>query len=205
MELTGYTKVDGYEDQDGEHEDGDYVVMDEVYFDWWLGVPKSEGVDSIPATVENYMQQYTTYYEEVDGVQVERRIYLYDAVRCFRFMNPDVTTLYDPNIRFGVNPLYQNIAPFTERMLEYLRSLANPSDGSKPQLAIHTKIVDVQINDDNVYENMSWVLAKMGISKISFDDNASALYSEIKDKYPIYVTRDMTKARKCRTREVSLL
>ena len=150
MELTGYTKVDGYEDQDGEHPDGDYVVMDEVYFDWWLGVPKSEGVDSIPATVENYMQQYTTYYEEVDGVQVERRIYLYDAVRCFRFMNPDVTTLYDPNIRFGVNPLYQNIAPFTERMLEYLRSLANPTDGSKPQLAIHTKIVDVQINDDNV-------------------------------------------------------
>lgn len=150
MELTGYTKVDGYEDQDGEHPDGDYVVMDEVYFDWWLGVPKSEGVDSIPATVENYMQQYTTYYEEVDGVQVERRIYLYDAVRSFRFMNPDVTTLYDPNIRFGVNPLYQNIPAFTERMLEYLRSLANPTDGSKPQLAIHTKIVDVQINDDNV-------------------------------------------------------
>lgn len=26
-----------------------------------------------------------------------------------------------------------------------------------------------QINDDNVYENISWVLAKMGISKISFD------------------------------------
>ena len=150
MELTGYTKKEGYEDQDGEHESGDYVVMDEVYFDWWLGVPKSEGVDSIPATVENYMRQYTTYYEEVDGVQVERRIYLYDAVRCFRFMNPDAVTLYDPNIKFGSNPLYQNIAPFTERMLEYLRSLANPTDGSKPQLAIHTKIVDVQINDDNV-------------------------------------------------------
>lgn len=150
MELTGYTKKEGYEDQDGEHEDGDYVVMDEVYFDWWLGVPKSEGVDSIPATVENYMQQYTTYYEEVDGEQVERRIYLYDAVRCFRFMNPDATTLYDPNIKFGVNPLYQNIPAFTERMLEYLRSLANPADGSKPQLYVHTKIVDVQINDDNV-------------------------------------------------------
>ena len=150
MELTGYTKKEGYEDQDGEHESGDYVVMDEVYFDWWLGVPKSEGVDSIPATVENYMRQYTTYYEEVDGEQVERRIYLYDAVRCFRFMNPDAVTLYDPNIKFGSNPLYQNIAPFTERMLEYLRSLANPADGSKPQLYVHTKIVDVQINDDNV-------------------------------------------------------
>lgn len=28
---------------------------------------------------------------------------------------------------------------------------------------------NTQINDDNVYENMSWVLNKMGISKISFD------------------------------------
>ena len=150
MELTGYTKKEGYVDQDGEHEDGEYVVMDEVYFDWWMGVPKSEGVDSIPATVENYMRQYTTYYEEVDGEQVERRIYLYDAVRCFRFMNPDATTLYDPNIKFGSNPLYQNIAPFTERMLEYMRSLANPADGSKPQLYIHTKIVDIEINDENI-------------------------------------------------------
>lgn len=31
---------------------------------------------------------------------------------------------------------------------------------------------------------------------LSFDDSASALYDEIKDKYPIVLTRDMTKARK---------
>jgi len=31
---------------------------------------------------------------------------------------------------------------------------------------------------------------------LSFDENASALYNEIKDKYPIVLTRDMTKARK---------
>ena len=31
---------------------------------------------------------------------------------------------------------------------------------------------------------------------LSFDDSASALYSEIKDKYPIVLTRDMAKARK---------
>ena len=31
---------------------------------------------------------------------------------------------------------------------------------------------------------------------LSFDDNASTLYREIKDRYPIYLTRDMTKARK---------
>ena len=31
---------------------------------------------------------------------------------------------------------------------------------------------------------------------LSFDDNATALYEEIKDKYPIVLTRDMAKARK---------
>ncbi len=31
---------------------------------------------------------------------------------------------------------------------------------------------------------------------LSFDENAAALYSEIKDKYPIVLTRDMAKARK---------
>ena len=31
---------------------------------------------------------------------------------------------------------------------------------------------------------------------LSFDDNAAALYEEIKDKYPIVLTRDMAKARK---------
>lgn len=31
---------------------------------------------------------------------------------------------------------------------------------------------------------------------LSFDENASALYNEIKDKYPIVLTRDMAKARK---------
>ncbi|MBQ6049910.1 MAG: hypothetical protein IJL35_04830 [Bacteroidaceae bacterium] len=150
MELAGYTRLDGYTDENGVHHPGDPVILPEVYFDWWMGVPKSEGVDSIPATVENYMKQYTTYTETVEGETVERKLYLYDAVRCFRFMNPDVTSLYSPNIKFGQNPLYANIPAFTPRMLEYMRSLANPSDGSKPQLYIHTKIVDVEINEENV-------------------------------------------------------
>ena len=33
-------------------------------------------------------------------------------------------------------------------------------------------------------------------SLLSFDDNAATLYNEIKDKYPIVLTRDMAKARK---------
>ena len=148
MELAGYTREEGYVDEDGVHHPGDYVLMHDVYFDWWMGLPKSDdNPDGVPATVENYMQQYITYTE--DGV--EKRLYLYDAVRCFRFMNPDITDINSPNIRLGQNPLYTNIPAFTQRMLDYLRSLASPSDGSKPQLFIHTQIVDIQINEDNVF------------------------------------------------------
>lgn len=32
---------------------------------------------------------------------------------------------------------------------------------------------------------------------LCFDENASKLYAKIKDKYPIVLTRDMAKARKC--------
>ena len=148
MELAGYTREDGYVDEDGVHHPGDYVLMHDVYFDWWMGLPKSEeNPDGVPATVENYMQQYITFME--DGV--EKRLYLYEAVRCFRFMNPDITDINSPNIRLGQNPLYHNIPAFTQRMLDYLRSLASPADGSKPQLFIHTQIVDIQINDDNIF------------------------------------------------------
>ena len=148
MELAGYTRTEGYVDENGEHQPGDYVLMHDVYFDWWMGLPKSDAnPDGVPATVENYMQQYITYTE--DGL--EKRLYLYDAVRCFRFMNPDITDINSPNIRLGQNPLYTNIPAFTQRMLDYLRSLASPSDGSKPQLFIHTQIVDIQINEDNVF------------------------------------------------------
>ena len=147
MELAGYTREDGYIDEDGVHHPGDYVLMHDVYFDWWMGLPKSEdNPEGVPATVENYMQQYTT----IDGDD-NNRIYLYDAVRCFRFMNPDITDINSPNIRLGQNPLYSNIPEFTQQMLDYLRSLASPADGSKPQLFIHTQIVDIQINEENVF------------------------------------------------------
>ena len=151
MELTGYAKPKPENNENDPYpgyEPGELIILPEVYFDWWMGIPKSEtNPDGVAATVENYMQQHITYTEN----GIEKELYLYDAVRCFRFMNPDVTSLYSPNIRFGQNPLYQNIPAFTPRMLEYMRSLANPADGSKPQLYIHTKIVDVQISEENVF------------------------------------------------------
>ncbi len=156
MELTGY-KAQPAEPGSGEeplpedpypgYNPGDLIVLPEVYFDWWMGIPKSEtNPEGVPATVENYLQQYTTYTE--DGQ--EQRLYLFEALRCFRFRNPDVTSLYSPSILFGQNPLYQDIPAFTPRMLDYLRSLANPSDGSEPQLYIHTQIVDIKIDDAHI-------------------------------------------------------
>ena len=156
MELTGY-KAQPAEPGSGEeplpedpypgYNPGDLIVLPEVYFDWWMGIPKSEtNPEGVPATVENYRQQYTTYTEDGE----EKRLYLFEALRCFRFRNPDVTSLYSPSILFGQNPLYQDIPAFTPRMLDYLRSLANPTDGSEPQLYIHTQIVDIKIDDAHI-------------------------------------------------------
>ena len=151
MELTGYTKSDGdYTDDEGTHEAGDLVVLDEVYFDWWMGVPAKDGQPSIPATEENYRNQYIM---ASDGVT---RIWLYDAVKSFRFMNPGATSLYDSNIKFGQNPLYDaaTVQPFTHEMLDYLRSLAYPADGSEPQLYIHSKIVDIKVDERHIVDEI---------------------------------------------------
>ena len=112
MELAGYTRTEGYVDENGEHQPGDYVLMHDVYFDWWMGLPKSDAnPDGVPATVENYMQQYITYTE--DGL--EKRLYLYDAVRCFRFMNPDITDINSTNINFSTSRSFFTINHFYQR------------------------------------------------------------------------------------------
>ena len=152
MELTGYAKpkpdnYDPEEDPYAEYDPGDLIELPEVYFDWWMGIPKSETYpNGVPATVENYRDQHISYME--DGIQKD--LYLWEAVKCFRFRNPDATSLYSPTIQYGQNPLYPDIPAFTPKMMEYLRSLANPTDGSEPQLYIHTKIVDIKIDDEHI-------------------------------------------------------
>ena len=159
MELTGYAKPEGYTDpvSGDEYDPGELVVLDDVYFDWWMGIPKSEGIaegqpgynPGVAATVENYLEQSKV----IDGETIR----LYDAVKAFRFTNPHATSLYEPDIKFGINPLYAGsgqVQPFTEKMLQYMRELANPSDGSRPQLYIHTKIVDIKIDESTIVEEI---------------------------------------------------
>ncbi len=133
MELTGISNstqtLDG-----ASYEEGDDVVLKDVYFDWWMGKPGT------PATVENYK-------EENNGDTGSNRIDLYTAMKAFRYVNPNATSLYSPDIKLGTNPDYSSYE-FTNAMLTYLRSLANPSDGSAPQLILHSKLVDVHVTSD---------------------------------------------------------
>ncbi|MCR4809947.1 MAG: T9SS type A sorting domain-containing protein [Prevotella sp.] len=157
MELAGYTKTDDYIDENGNHQAGEYVTLSDVYFDWWMGIPKTDYLQptdpnynpGVPGTVENYLQQSKV----IDGETIR----LYDAVKAFRFTNPHATSLYDPDIKYGINPLYAGsgqVQPFTEKMLQYMRELANPSDGSRPQLYIHTKIVDIKIDESTIVDEI---------------------------------------------------
>ncbi len=128
MELTGI-----------DYEHGEDVAVEEVYFDWWLGDPSTTPITY--ATLENYETQHTT----INGQQ----IYLKEALRNFRLLNPNVTNINSSSIKVGDNPSYPG-HEFTAEMLQYIRSLASPADGSKPQLVLHTKIVDIEVSDDMI-------------------------------------------------------
>lgn len=125
MELTGIAKAGNTEAEEGEE-----VVIKNAYFDWWLGKPGTI------ATVENY------YYEN-NGNGID----LYTALRRFRLVYPTATSLFSSDIVAATNPNYEN-EPFTQEMLDYLRSLAKPADGSNPQLIIHQKVVEIHASDD---------------------------------------------------------
>ncbi len=122
IQLAGYTFT-----EDGDEE---VYVLDDVNFDWWIGTDKNT-----PGTVEEYKAATNS-----DGT-----IRLYDAMKSFRLMNPNATDLYT-NIQLGSNDLYHD--EFTQEMLDYLRELANPSDGSTPRLILNSKLVDVNLSQD---------------------------------------------------------
>ncbi|MBQ9232035.1 MAG: hypothetical protein IJ190_12805 [Prevotella sp.] len=116
-----------------EKDDGKDVVMQDVYFDWWVGTANTK------ATIENY-QNLTS-----DG-----GVSLQEAIKNFRLMNPDATSLFSDDIKLGKNSLYSAMTEFTQEMLDYLRELSQPADGSDPQLIIHQKIVKIRATSDNV-------------------------------------------------------
>ena len=123
IKLAGYTFT----------EDGDETVwvLDDVNFDWWIGTD-----NNTPGTVEEYKAATNS-----DGT-----IRLYDAMKCFRLMNPYATDLYT-DIHLGAPELYPD-QEFTQAMLDYLRELANPSDGSTPRLILNSKLVDINLSQD---------------------------------------------------------
>ncbi len=134
MELTGIAQR--ATEYNGETvEAGDDVVIRNAYFDWWLGRSGQA------ATVENYNAETTGTGEDV--------IYLKDALRRFRLVYPQAADIFASDIVPGVNNNYED-EPLDQDMIDYLRSLAAPSDGSDPQLIIHQKVVEIHASEDKV-------------------------------------------------------
>lgn len=125
MELTGVAKAENTEAAEGED-----VVLKNVYFDWWLG--KTGTIASV-----------ANYNAEDNGNGID----LHTALRRFRLVYPTATSLFSSNIVAATNPNYEQ-EPFTQPMLDYLRSLAKPADGSNPQLIVHQKVVEIHATDD---------------------------------------------------------
>ena len=125
VDLAGYTYND-------EGDEADYV-LDDVNFDWWIGTDSET-----PGTVAEYKKA-----TNADGT-----IHLYEAMKRFRLMNPTASDLYT-DIQLGAPDLYPDLE-FTQEMLDYLRSLANPADNSQPRLLLNTKLLDINLSEDYI-------------------------------------------------------
>ena len=131
---------------EGFNEDGEPVTMENLNFDWWIGLrPDSkaeteEGRNGVKATLDNYSK----YKREINGEEVSLR----EAVLSLRQFYPDVETLDGVKPQTSIGDITVEL---TANEIELLRQLVNEG-----QLILHTKLLNVRMvrwseDDPNFY------------------------------------------------------
>ncbi len=105
-----------------------------VAFDWWVGNK------DIAATLENFKAQH--YSDGTDEFTLQH------ALKCLRYNYPYATSLEGLSVP-ATNELYEDYT-LTEKMLQYLKSLAEPADGSMPQLVLRSKTANVILDEQHL-------------------------------------------------------
>ena len=108
-------------------------TLNNVFFDWWIGTKDISG------KVSNFNAQG---YEN-DTVSFT----LQHALKCLRYNFPTASSLNDVSAP-SVNPAYPEYE-LTQTMIDYLRQLAEPADGSQPQLFLYCRVVNMLLDRDH--------------------------------------------------------
>lgn len=109
-------------------------TLNNVFFDWWVGTKDISG------NISNFKAQGYN-----DGTV---SFTLQHALKCLRYNYPTATSLNDVSVP-AVNPTYPEYE-LTQTMVDYLKELAEPADGSQPQLYLYCRVVNMLLDRDHV-------------------------------------------------------
>ncbi len=112
----------------------------EAAFDWWVGDSDT------PGTISNFNAQ-----KSGDGPD---DVTLQFALKCLRYNYPMVTSLEGLAVPV-TNDQYPDYT-LTADILNYLKSLTEPADGSMPQLYLRSKTVNVVLDSRNIKLVEEW-------------------------------------------------
>ena len=109
-------------------------VNGDIFFDWWVGSKDISG------SLDNFYSQ-----RSASGITLQH------ALKCLRYNYPYATTLDDLEVPdSGVtNPNYTEYK-LTQEIVDYLKSLAFPADGSSPLIYLHSRVANLFLDREHV-------------------------------------------------------
>ncbi|MBO4810533.1 MAG: hypothetical protein J5552_03085 [Prevotella sp.] len=106
-------------------------VNGNIFFDWWVGSKDISG------SLDNF-------YSQSNG----NGITLQHALKCLRYNYPYATTLDDLEVPV-TNSNYEDYT-LTQEIVDYLKSLAFPADGSSPLIYLRSRVANLFLDQEHV-------------------------------------------------------
>ena len=125
-------------DEEDENAVNGYVIEkpSDIYFDWWVGTRTVSG------TVNNFLAQ-----DNGKSPTDPDYFTLQHALKCLRYNYPNASILEGLTVP-ATNDEYSAYT-LTADILQYLKDLVTPPDGSMPQLYLHSQTVNVMLDEEN--------------------------------------------------------
>ena len=106
-------------------------VNGDIFFDWWVGSKDVSG------SLDNFYSQ-----RSASGITLQH------ALKCLRYNYPYATTLDDLEVPV-TNPTYEDYE-LTQEIVDYLKSLAFPADGSRPLIYLRSRVANLFLDRNSM-------------------------------------------------------
>ena len=127
-------------DEDDPNAVNGYVVEtpSDIYFDWWVGT------NTVSGTVDHFLAQ-----DNGKSPTDPDYITLQKALKCLRYNYPNASILEGLAVPATPSINAYSAYTLTADILQYLKDLVTPPDGSMPQLYLHSQTVNAMLDEEN--------------------------------------------------------